>query len=63
MLADMESLVVHVQEKKVSLIRRASVSCEGKAARKVPAAYSNLSLSNSLELYGFLPTADCKSRK
>ncbi|WKA08148.1 hypothetical protein VitviT2T_025895 [Vitis vinifera] len=31
---DMESLVVHVQEKKVSLIRRASVSCEGKAARK-----------------------------
>ena len=47
MLADMESLVVHVQEKKVSLIRRASVSCEGKAARKVPAAYSNLSLKFS----------------
>ncbi|KAJ9677039.1 hypothetical protein PVL29_022167 [Vitis rotundifolia] len=34
MLADMESLVVHVQEKKVSLIRSASVSCEGKASRK-----------------------------
>ena len=47
MLADMESLVVHVREKKVSLIRSASVSREGRTPRKVATVWTNLSLKIS----------------